>query len=158
MLNLRKILCPLDLDDESSFSALDYACDLAERNGATLYLLHVARTPTPDMDAPVSIGPHPHWEVEAQCALEKLARERLDAKVAFEVMVRGGIPETVILRLAAELNMDLIVMATHGRTGLAHLLLGSVAETVIREAPCPVLTVRPKQGAAVIRGPVSHSA
>jgi universal stress protein A len=144
MLNPKKILCPIDLDDNSSFSALDYACDLTEQNGAMLYLFHVARTPTPDMDAPVPIAPHPHWELEAQRTLEKLARERLDDKVAFEVIVRGGIPESMIVRLAIELDIDLIVMATHGRTGLAHFFLGSVAEAVIREAPCPVLTVPPK--------------
>jgi universal stress protein A len=143
MFDVRKVLCPVELD-ESSLAALEYALDIAERNRATLYLLHVARTPAADMDAPVAIGPHPHWEREAQAWLEKAAGKRLDSKVAYEVIVRGGIPETVILEVAAELDPDLIVMATHGRTGLAHLILGSVAETVVREAACPVLTVKPK--------------
>jgi len=144
MLSFKKILCPIDLDDDNSFSALSYASGLAEQNSATLYLLHVARIPGPDMDAPVAIGPHPHWELEAQRNLEAIAQQRLDAKVAYEVAVRGGIAESVIVELAAELEIDLIVMATHGRSGLAHLVLGSVAEAVIREAPCPVFAVGPK--------------
>jgi universal stress protein A len=145
MLFFKKILCPIDLDDDTSLSALSYASGLAEQNNATLYLLHVARIPGPDMDAPVAIAPHPHWEMEAQRKLETIGRQRLDAKVAYEVIVRGGIPESVIVELAVELGIDLIVMATHGRSGLAHLILGSVAEAVIREAPCPVLTLRPRR-------------
>jgi universal stress protein A len=155
MLTVKKILCPIDLHDLTSFSALEYACGLAQKNRATLYLLHVARTPGPDMDAPVAIGPHPHWEVEAQQQLEEIARQRLDATLAYEIVVRGGIPESEITRMASELGIDLIVMATHGRSGLAHFILGSVAEAVIREAPCPVLTVRPgrteKPGSTAIR-------
>lgn len=155
MLAVKKILCPLDLHDRTSFSALEYARGLAQQNRATLYLLHVARTPGPDMDVPVGFGPHPHCEVEAQQQLEEIARQRLDATVAYEVVVRGGIPESEIVRMAGELSIDLIVMATHGRRGLAHFILGSVAEAVIREAPCPVLTVRPlgteKPGSTAIR-------
>lgn len=147
MLNFKKILCPVDFDD-NSLSALEYALDIARENAATLYLLHVARTPAADMDAPVAIGPHPHWEQVAQDRLQRIAGQRLDGKVAHEIVVRGGIPETVILEVAAELDADLIVMATHGRTGLSHLILGSVAETVIREASCPVLTVKPKPQAS----------
>ena len=143
MFKVRKVLCPVELD-ESSLAALEYALDIAERNRAMLYVVHVARTPAADMDVPVAIGPHPHWEREEQAWLEKAAGERLDSRVAYQVIVRGGIAETVILEVAAELDVDLIVMATHGRTGLAHLILGSVAETVVREATCPVLTVKPK--------------
>jgi universal stress protein A len=144
MREFRKILCPVDLDDDNSLAALEYALDLAQKNGAALYVLHVARTPAPDMDAPVAIGPHPHWERAAQEWLEKVAGKRLDGRVAYQVIIRSGIAETVIMQVAAELNADLIVMATHGRTGLSHLILGSVAETVVREATCPVLTVKPK--------------
>jgi len=143
MIQFRKILCPVDFDD-NSLSALDYAVELAQVNGATLYLLHVARTPAPDMDAPIAIGPHPHWEQAAEDRLKEIVSQRLEGKVAHQVIVRGGIPETVIAEVAGELDVDLIVMATHGRTGLAHLILGSVAETVIREASCPVLTVKPR--------------
>jgi universal stress protein A len=143
MIYTRKILCAVDVDDNSPLP-IRYARDIAQSRRATVYLLHVARTPAPDMDAPVAIGPRPHWEQAAQRSLERIARESLDDSVAYEVVVRGGIPETVITEVAAELEVDLIVMATHGRTGLAHLFFGSVAETVVREAPCPVLVVKPK--------------
>jgi universal stress protein A len=160
MLDVKRILCPVDLNDDSSVSAVEYACGLAEQNRATLYLLHVARTPSPDMDVPVAIQPHPHWEVEAQRELERIARKRLDPKIPFEVIVRGGIPESLIVELAVELAINLIVMATHGRSGLAHFILGSVAEAVIREAPCPVLTVRPQHDGKVktpVKGPDPRS-
>jgi nucleotide-binding universal stress UspA family protein len=143
MFEVSKILCPVDLDD-SSLAALEYALEIAERNRATLYLLHVARTPAADMDAPVAIQPHPHWEREAREWLEKAAGKRLDGRVSYQVLIRSGVPETVIMEVAAELEPDLIVMATHGRTGLSHLILGSVAEAVVREAACPVLTVKPR--------------
>ena len=144
MLEFRKILCPVDLDDDNSLSALEYARDIARQNGATLYLLHVARIPAPDMDSPVAIGPHPHWEQAAQRRLERIAAEWLEGRVPYEVIVRGGIAETVILEVVVELDIDLIVMTTHERTGLAHFILGSVAQTVIREVGCPVLMVKPK--------------
>jgi nucleotide-binding universal stress UspA family protein len=143
MIEFRKILCPIDLDD-NSLSALEYARDIAQKNAAKLYLLNVARILAADMDTPVAIGPHPHWEQAAQGRLDQIAGEWLEGRVAYEVIVRGGIPETVIVEVAAEFDIDLIVMRTHGRTGLAHFILGSVAETVIREAGCPVLTVKPK--------------
>ncbi len=142
---LRAILCPVVLEDDS-LSALSYAAELARLNGAKLYLLNVPRTPGPDMDVPVAIAPHPHWEVEAENSLSRIARQRLDGGVEYEVMVRPGIPETAIIEVAAEIRADLIVMATHGRTGLAHFILGSVTETIVREADCPVLTIRPKDG------------
>jgi universal stress protein A len=142
----QKILCPIDLDHES-FSALECARDLAQKTGATLYLLNAARTPAPDMDAPVAIGPHPHWEQAAQHRLEQIAGRQLQGGVPYQTIVRDGIPETVIVEVAAELAADLIVMATHGRSGLVHFILGSVAETVIREAGCPVLTMKPNPAA-----------
>jgi universal stress protein A len=143
MIEFRKILCPVDLDD-TALSALEYARDIAQKNGATLYLLNVARIPAADMDAPVAIGPHPHWEQAAQRSLAQIAAQWLEGRVAYEVIVRGGIPETVIVEVAAELDIDLIVMSTHGRTGIVHFILGSVAETVIRESGCPVLIVKSK--------------
>jgi universal stress protein A len=146
MIELRKILCPVDLDDTTP-SALEYARDLAQKNGSTLYLLNVARIPAADMDAPVAIGPHPHWEQAAQRGLDQIAAQWLEGRVAYEVMVRDGIPETVIVEVAAELDIDLIVMSTHARSGIVHFILGSVAETVIREAGCPVLIVKPRPDA-----------
>ena len=141
MFTFEKILCPLDLDSESLL-ALECARDLALKTGATIYLLNAARTPAPDMDAPVAIGPHPHWDQTARRRLEQIVGEHLQSKVPYQIIVRDGIPETVIVEAAAELGVDLIVMTTRGRSGLAHFILGSVAETVIREAACPVLTIK----------------
>ena len=71
-----------------------------------------------------------------------LATEEIGASAAWKIAVRPGRPATEIVEAARELAADLIVIATHGRTGLQHVLLGSVAENVVRHAPCPVLTVR----------------
>jgi len=140
MLNLKRILCPIDLDYVAKY-ALDYACDIAMQSKATIYLLNVARTPAADMDTPVAIEANPYWERVALRRLEQIALETFGNKVPYEAIVRGGIPESVILKVATELSIDLIVMSTHARTGLAHFLLGSLAETTAGEAPCPVLVV-----------------
>jgi nucleotide-binding universal stress UspA family protein len=75
--------------------------------------------------------------------LREAAAQILGQSVAYETVVKGGIPESSIIEAVSELNIDLIVMASHGRTGLAHLVLGSVAEEVVRLAPCPVMVVKP---------------
>jgi universal stress protein A len=142
MIEFQRILCPLDVGHDS-LSALDVARGTAERYGSTIYLLHVARVPAASMDAPMPIGPHPHWEQAAQKWLTDLALKHLQGKVPWQVVVRVGIPDGVILDVVRDLQIDLVVMATHGRTGLAHFILGSVTENVVREAPCPVMVVKP---------------
>jgi len=74
--------------------------------------------------------------------LERIARDRLEGKVRYELHVVSGTPDDDVVRMAHDLEVDLVVMATHGRKGLSHLILGSVAERVMREADCPVLTMR----------------
>ncbi len=138
----RKILCPMSFD-KSSLAALDFACELAKANGSTICLLHVATIPTADMDSPIPIAQNPRWEREARARLEQIARDRLEGKFPYEIYVRSGIADNDVLRVTCELKPDLVVMATHGRTGLGHFFLGSVAEAVVRGAPCPVLTLRP---------------
>jgi len=86
-------------------------------------------------------------ETEARAKLEMLARQKV-GKAGYEIEVMVGDPGIEILQLAKRLRADLIVMATHGRKGFRHIVLGSVAEAVVREAPCPVLTVRPNPPAA----------
>jgi nucleotide-binding universal stress UspA family protein len=139
----RKILCPVDFE-RNSLDALDVARELAQENGATLHLLHVARVPSQDMDVPLPFAVDPRWERKARTRLERIASEQLDDKVRYQVHVVSGTPDVDVLRLANELQVDLIVMATHGRKGLRHFVLGSVAERVVREASCPVLTIRRK--------------
>lgn len=146
MLEIRTILVPTDFSRHSE-GALRYACDLAERMGATLQLLHVLTEVMPvgpdPMLAPV-LPPEYFRETEAASreALHKLLDPAWGKPAAVESAVRWGSPVDVIVEHAATQGVDLIVIATHGRTGLSHVLLGSVAERIIREAPCPVLTVR----------------
>ena len=141
-----KILCPIDFEPYS-IEALEMACELAQERNATIHLLHVARIPSGDMDVPLPIVANPRWERAARGKLERIARDRLEGKVTYLIHVISGIPDSDVARVAKELGVDLVVMATHGRKGLSHFILGSVAEHVIREADCPVLTMRPKKRA-----------
>ena len=138
MLRFRRIVCPVDFD-QNSLMALRTASELAQERGATVRVLHVVPTPA----GPEVALPFGKLETEARAKLEKLARREIGAKADYEVEVMIGDPKIEILQLAKRLRADLIVMATHGRKGFRHIVLGSVAEAVVREAPCPVLTVRP---------------
>jgi nucleotide-binding universal stress UspA family protein len=137
----RNILCPVDFDHNST-AALEIAGELAAASDATVHLLHVAKVPSQDMDVPLPFNPDPRWERAARSKLEQIARDRLEGKVHYQLHVISGTPDDDVVRMAHELDADLVVMATHGRKGLSHFILGSVAERVIREADCPVLTMR----------------
>jgi nucleotide-binding universal stress UspA family protein len=144
MIKLDRILAPTDFSDHSG-QAVQYACELAKRFGAELRLLHVVQPPS----SVIAYGaPVPeevlHPQSEAQKELESL--EVPDAEQIRQVVreIQSGPPFVEIVRYAKANDVDLIVMGTHGRTGIVHALLGSVAEKVVRKAPCPVLTVRTK--------------
>jgi nucleotide-binding universal stress UspA family protein len=141
MVGFKRILCPIEFD-QTSLDALTLAYDLARESHATLYLLHVARIPADYMDVPLPFPENPRWERQAREKLERIAAERLQSGFDYQINVVSGTPDIDVLRMANELKVDLIVMATHGRKGLKHLVLGSVAERVVREAHCPVLTIR----------------
>ena len=133
----KKILCPIAFND-NSIAALDYARNLALESGAILYVMNVVFLPLETLE------PHPAVsEQTSRLALQKLARERFYGKVRYKLVVKIGKPTELINQAAEELDVDLIVMATHGRTGVGHLFLGSVAEHVVRTAKRPVLTIRP---------------
>ena len=150
MLEIRTILAPTDFSHHAE-AALRYAGGLAERFGATLHLLHVL----PDVVVPV--GPDPSlvssFPPEYYRETEERSREALGRALdpawgnpaALEMEVRWGDAVAGIIGYAADHQIDLIVVATHGRSGLSHVLLGSVAEQIIRDAPCPVLTVRNRE-------------
>lgn len=140
MLQYKKIMCAFEFDGNST-AALRLSGTLAKESNATLYILHVARVPTQDMDVPLPFDSHPRWETEAKSRLEPIVRSTLHADVQYVIDIRSGVPDLDIVRAARELAVELIVMVTHGRTGLEHLILGSVTEHVIREAPCPVLVL-----------------
>ncbi|HUN59242.1 MAG TPA: universal stress protein [Candidatus Binataceae bacterium] len=148
MLGYKKIACALDFDDYAT-ATLRVAAAIAKESNALLCILHIARIPAQDMDVPVPFPPNPWWERVARTRLEELVRQSLIGDVQIEISVVSGLPDLDIVRVAARLGVDLIIMATHGRSGFGHLIFGSVAEHVIREAACPVLTLRPpKQPAA----------
>jgi nucleotide-binding universal stress UspA family protein len=86
--------------------------------------------------------PFPQTEHDARARLAELARTHLEGKVRYEILTRTGDPARLAIAAAEQTGADSIVMATHGRKGVSHFLLGSVAERVVRESPRPVLTVR----------------
>jgi nucleotide-binding universal stress UspA family protein len=139
-----KILCPVDFS-EASREALDVAAGMARKLEASLTLLHVIQMPA--LAVPDGAFAFPVDAVES--AIDKALAEWKKEVVAEGVHVVHtqrtiGVPFQEILSAAEEGGYGLIVIGTHGRTGLDHLLLGSVAERVVRRAPCPVLTVRPR--------------
>jgi nucleotide-binding universal stress UspA family protein len=149
MITVRRILMATDFSNCSK-EALGYASHLAKRLKANLFLIHVFELPVySDIGVAPSVRPEvQRWlrELKAESArrLEALAKATGRQGVNVRPLIREGSPFLEILEAARELPADLIVLGTHGRTGLAHVVMGSVAERVVRNAPCPVLTVRPK--------------
>jgi nucleotide-binding universal stress UspA family protein len=139
-----KLLCPIDFERDS-MEALELACRIAKQNSATVCLLTVIGMPSAAATAvpPVPIFPSPEFEAETRSRLETLAQNKL-AGAPCEIFVASGDAAPEILSLSAKRKIDLIVMGTHGYTGVKHFFLGSVAEQVVRESPVPVLTVHPK--------------
>ncbi len=147
MITIRQILVPTDFGEVAD-AALTYGRELAGRFGATLHVLHVAENiyvTTFGAENYAAVAP------DLQRQLEEGARVRLNELVIDSdgsgphtnaVVMTAASPAFAIIDYAKENGIDLIVMGTHGRGALAHLLLGSVAERVVRLASCPVLTVR----------------
>lgn len=134
----KSILCPVDLEAPSK-SALEMAHRLAQQNEAEVCLFHVITLPLEG-----AVEPSPEWENAVKSRLEKAAREHFDGMQCHIKIVRGE-ASSAIIRAAVDIKADLIVMATHRYTGLHRVLLGSVAERVVREAPVPVLVVGPER-------------
>jgi nucleotide-binding universal stress UspA family protein len=156
MLPIRTILHPTDFSDCSEY-AMRLARSLANDYGARLVAVHVA--PTEIIDARLIGGPYD--PTRRLLGLEARLREifEQDYDTQAEVRVLEGDPAEAILREAEEVRADLIVMGRSGRSGLGRLLLGSVVEAVMRQAHCPVLTVRgPVEIAAQSASPVSAQA
>ena len=139
MLPIKTILYPTDFSDHSK-AAFDLACSLARDYCATLYLLNVAPEPVVGYGHGV-VPPEPYrYQREAGEKLQGLASEVTGLQIQHRLVL--GDAATEILRFAGEIKADLIVMGTHGLTGVSRLLMGSVAEQIVRRAPCPVLTVK----------------
>ncbi|MFZ0890421.1 MAG: universal stress protein [Candidatus Binataceae bacterium] len=136
----RRILSPVDFD-ENSMAALDSAVQVARQNDGTIFMMHVVPIIIPPTGMPIYVDLYKGQEDTAREKLREIAQKRL-AGVKYELLTRIGEPAATILKTARKLATDVIVMATHGRRGFSRVFLGSVAEMVVREAPCPVLTVR----------------
>ena len=144
MPSINRILCATDFSDASKH-AYAYAIDLAARLQSELLLIHAYQIPTYTL---------PDGMVEVPVEVESNIKKRLSEQLAeflgsvdsqgvrVESRLLDGVPYVEIIHAARELKADLIVVGTHGRTGLAHLLLGSVAERVVRTSDVPVLTIR----------------
>jgi universal stress protein A len=146
VLQYRSILAPTDFSTHAGV-ALRHACSLAHRLGAELHLLHVLPDFVPASPDPM-LAPNlpPEYfnraEAKAREALSTLLEPDWGRPASVKLAVHWGSAVDGIVGYASDHAVDLVVIATHGRTGLRHVLLGSVAERIIREAPCPVLTVR----------------
>ena len=143
-LTLRQILVPLDFSGKSR-QALDFAVPLAEQYGGKISLIHVVEpvySYPPPGDAGVAVFPARTTTEASKETLAELARKLVPADLLGKIMVRTGRAYLAITAAADELDADIIIIATHGYTGLKHALVGSTAERVVRHAHCPVLTVR----------------
>ena len=137
----KRILCPLDFD-ENAMEALALAAQLARQNDATVFLLHVVPFVMPPSYAPSNVYTSDVQQEAARKRLQEIAQRYLKG-IKCELSTHVGDVAATILRAEREFAADAIVMATHGRRGLSRVLLGSVAEKVVRESSCPVLTMRP---------------
>ena len=149
MTTLRRILMAVDFSDYSN-EAVEVAVYLAQKLGGEIYLLHVFELPfypPPGMALNVPAEVH-RWvkevKEEESKRLNKLTEEIRKKEVPVHPMLKEGVPFLDILKTAEEIPADLIVLGTHGRTGVTRMLIGSVAQRVSQKARCPVLTVRPK--------------
>lgn len=148
MKHFKRILAPMDFSPYSD-EGIRYASYLAAKFGAEVIAFHVLTAK--EMEEKEALPPPSGYVDEIYREAEREVSERykkaaVDGKNGAKVqsVVSSGVPFVEIIRKARDENCDLIVMATHGRTGLSHVLVGSVAEKVVRMADCPVLTIRPE--------------
>ena len=141
--HLSRILVPLDFS-ACSLKALQYAVPFARQFHASLTLLNVVQVayPTGEFGVIEPVMPQGELEEASRQQLAALALAHVGAQVPVAVLVRVGQPAEETVQAARDMAANLIIISTHGHTGLKHVLLGSVAEHVVRRAPCPVLTVR----------------
>jgi nucleotide-binding universal stress UspA family protein len=148
-MRIRHILVPTDFS-EGSHEAFETAIDMARDTGARLTLFHVHHVPTavfPDVILPITPELMQDVAHSVDQLLTELSTRARHAGVQADWKTTFGTTHVEICLLAEQSDVDLIVIGTHGRSGLSHAILGSVAEKVVRKAPCPVLTVRPRMHA-----------
>jgi nucleotide-binding universal stress UspA family protein len=152
VVDIKRILAPTDFSAHSE-QAVRFACGLSERLEAELHLLNVLSEIIPAGPDPLLMPVMPPQfyeenEERAKQTVRNLLKPDWGTPRSVVTAVRWGSPVEAIVDYANDLAIELIVIATHGRTGLSHVLLGSVAERIVREAPCPVLTIRDSTRAA----------
>ena len=143
----KRILCPVDFDQHSA-DALNEAAMLALNSGGELLVLHVVHiNPLTYQGAAEGFAAGEMFEEQTEFARKQVEQmlTTIPAQVKHDVTIYFGEPGDGIKEAETKLNPDLVVMATHGRTGLRHIALGSVAERIVRESVVPVLTVRPQK-------------
>jgi len=145
MEKIKKILVPIDFSNYSK-NALRYAVDFAKLFKAKLYLIYVVEPMIYPADFSMGQVSIPSMDVDmnerAKDELDNLAKSDITKDAVVETIIKSGKPFVEINETAVEKDIDLIIISTHGHTGVEHLLFGSTAEKVVRKAPCPVLTLR----------------
>jgi len=143
-IEVRCILVPIDFSEHAA-PVMEWAAHLAQNHGSRMVLMHAYHLPVEFQQMEGAYLPADFWsnvKTEAQRTLEGHAERIREQEIEVETAVREGYPATAIVEEAERLGASLVVIGTHGHTGLKHLLLGSVAERVVQKAPCPVLTVK----------------
>lgn len=143
--NIKKILIPIDFSDYSK-SALRYAVSFANLFNSEMVLIYVVEPviypPDFSMGQIAIPSVNAEWDKTAIEQLDKLAKIEIPANIKVKTLVKTGKPFVEIIETAADEDIDMIIIATHGHSGVEHILFGSTAEKVVRKAPCPVLTLR----------------
>jgi nucleotide-binding universal stress UspA family protein len=144
-LEIKKILVPIDFSDYSK-SSLKYAANFSNKFNAEITLIYVVEPviypPDFSMGQIAIPSVNAEWDLKAKEELDKLGKQEIPESVKVSTIIKTGKPFLEIIDTAAEENIDLIIIATHGHSGVEHILFGSTAEKVVRKAPCPVLTLR----------------
>lgn len=145
MEQIKKILVPIDFSDYSK-NALKYATQFAKQFNAKIYLIYVVEPMIYPADFSMGQVAIPSTDIDlhsrAEEELTKLSKDIVSGNLQVEILIKTGKPFVEIIETASANDIDLIIIATHGHTGVEHLLFGSTAEKVVRKAPCPVLTLR----------------
>ena len=143
--NIKKVLVPIDFSDYSK-AALRYAVNFAQMFNSEMILVYVVEPviypPDFSMGQIAIPSVNTEWDTKAKEELEKLAATEIPKNIKVTTTIKTGKPFLEIIDTASELDTDIIIIATHGHTGVEHILFGSTAEKVVRKAPCPVLTLR----------------
>jgi nucleotide-binding universal stress UspA family protein len=144
-LEIKKILVPIDFSDYSK-SSLKYATSFAKKFNSEITLIYVVEPviypPDFSMGQIAIPSVNAEWDLKAKEELEKLGKQEIPESIKVSILIKTGKPFLEIIDTAADENVDLIIIATHGHSGVEHILFGSTAEKVVRKAPCPVLTLR----------------